>query len=184
MWEYQEHGFIVARCYELQKHNMFELKRSSYRLKLKYIRFHWRFFIVVQILYHFRLLLSMAWSVTKLQQQCQWNSIYEENIINKMGPWSLLQFPIRRLIVRWRGIWCQNIFIAFKFDRHLGSCVAEVSVKLQGDQTILDTNLAVSRHCEILQSPCNKRTHIKGPAYQFVEFLWYGYIFCGICLSI
>ena len=38
-----------------------------------------------------------------------------------------------------------------KFDRHIGSTAAEVPVKFQSDQTILNTNLAASRLYEILR---------------------------------
>ena len=38
-----------------------------------------------------------------------------------------------------------------KFDRHIGSTAAEVPVKFQSDRTILNTNLAASRHYEILR---------------------------------
>ena len=40
---------------------------------------------------------------------------------------------------------------AWKFDRHIGNSAADVPVIGQGDQTILKTNLAVSRLCEILR---------------------------------
>ena len=43
-----------------------------------------------------------------------------------------------------------NYPIALKFDRHLSSTAAEVSVKFQDDHTILNTNLTALRHCEIL----------------------------------
>ena len=38
-----------------------------------------------------------------------------------------------------------------KFDRHIGSIAAEVSVKFQSDRTILNSNLAASRLYEILR---------------------------------
>ena len=41
--------------------------------------------------------------------------------------------------------------IALKFDRHFGSIAAEVPVKFQWDRTMLNTNHAASRLCEILQ---------------------------------
>ena len=41
--------------------------------------------------------------------------------------------------------------IALKFDWHIGNIAAEVPVKFQSDRTILNTNLAASRFCEILQ---------------------------------
>ena len=44
-----------------------------------------------------------------------------------------------------------NCRIALKFDRHFGSCTAEVPVKFQSNRTILNTNLAASILCEILQ---------------------------------
>ena len=44
-----------------------------------------------------------------------------------------------------------NCRIALKFDRHIGSTAAEVPVKFQSHQTILNTNLAASRLYEILQ---------------------------------
>ena len=39
----------------------------------------------------------------------------------------------------------------FEIDRHIGSTAAEVPVKFQSDQTILNTNLAASRLYEILR---------------------------------
>ena len=45
----------------------------------------------------------------------------------------------------------ENCPIALKFDRHLGSTAVDVAVKFQSDQAILNTNLAASRLCEILQ---------------------------------
>ena len=67
--------------------------------------------------------------------------------------WALFQYPKRRLIARsWnREIRSLIYRIALKFDRHLGSTAADVPVKLKSDQTILNTNLVVSRLCEILQ---------------------------------
>ena len=52
---------------------------------------------------------------------------------------------------RCREIGSLNYRIALKFDRHVGSTAAEVPVKFQSDRTILHTNLAASRLCEILQ---------------------------------
>ena len=44
-----------------------------------------------------------------------------------------------------------NCRIALKFDRNIGSTAAEVPVKFQNDQAILNTNLAASRLGEILR---------------------------------
>ena len=41
--------------------------------------------------------------------------------------------------------------IALKFDRHIGSNVAEVPVQFQNDRTTVDTNLAASRLHEFPQ---------------------------------
>ena len=41
--------------------------------------------------------------------------------------------------------------IALKFDSHVGSSAADMPVKFQSDRTSLNTNLVVSRFCEILQ---------------------------------
>ena len=44
-----------------------------------------------------------------------------------------------------------NYSIALQFDRHIGSTAAEMPVKFQSDRTILNTNLAAMRVCDILQ---------------------------------
>ena len=44
-----------------------------------------------------------------------------------------------------------NYLIDLKFDGHIGSTAAEVTVKFQSDRTILNTNLAASRLHEILR---------------------------------
>ena len=51
---------------------------------------------------------------------------------------------------RSREIGCYDDPIALQFGRHLGSAVAEVTVKLQSDWKSLNPNLAASRHHEIL----------------------------------
>ena len=68
------------------------------------------------------------------------------------------QYPIRRLIVRSRvsksqsrEIGSLDYRIALEFDRHIASSAAEVPHKLQSDRTILNTNLAASRLCEIIR---------------------------------
>ena len=65
------------------------------------------------------------------------------------------QYPIRRLAVKSREvskpIGNLDYRIAMKFDRHIGSNAAEVPVKFQSDQTIINANLAASRLCEILR---------------------------------
>ena len=55
-----------------------------------------------------------------------------------------------------REIECRNVCSALKFDRHVDdrhvdNDVAEVPVKFEWDQTILDTYLAASKRCDILQ---------------------------------
>ena len=67
--------------------------------------------------------------------------------------WAPSQYSERRLLVRFRSheIGTLNCRIALKFDRHIGSTTAEVSVKFQSDRTILNTNLAASRVDEILR---------------------------------
>ena len=52
---------------------------------------------------------------------------------------------------RSREIGNLNYRIDLKFNRPLGSAVAGMPVKFQNDRTILNTNLAASRLCEILQ---------------------------------
>ena len=52
---------------------------------------------------------------------------------------------------RSREIWCYNDFIALKFDRHLGSAVAEVAVKFQNDWKCLNLNLTAPWLHEILR---------------------------------
>ena len=62
------------------------------------------------------------------------------------------QCPKRRLFVRSRKVSKpRDCRIALKFDRHIGSTAAEVHVKFQSDQTILNTHLAASRLYEILR---------------------------------
>ena len=38
-----------------------------------------------------------------------------------------------------------NFLVALKFDRHIGSSAAEVLVKFQSDQAILNTNIVALR---------------------------------------
>ena len=66
------------------------------------------------------------------------------------------QYSIRRFIVRSREVSSREIGhlnhrTALKFDRFFGSTAAEEPDKFQSDRTILNTNLTVSRLCEILQ---------------------------------
>ena len=62
------------------------------------------------------------------------------------------EYPTRSLIVGSRQV--SQPWDRLKFDMHIDSNAAEVPVKLQSDDTILNTNLAASRLCEILkQSP-------------------------------
>ena len=44
-----------------------------------------------------------------------------------------------------------NYCITLKFGRHISSTAAEVPAKFQSNSTIVDTNLAASRLCKILQ---------------------------------
>ena len=52
---------------------------------------------------------------------------------------------------RRREIGNLNPRIALKFDRHIDSTTAEVHINFQSDRTFINTNLAASRLCEILQ---------------------------------
>ena len=60
-------------------------------------------------------------------------------------------FPQDLVKSRSQEIGTLNCRIALKFVRHIGSTAAEVPVKFQSDTTILNTNLAASRFCEILR---------------------------------
>ena len=46
---------------------------------------------------------------------------------------------------------------------HIDSITAEVTVKFQGDRTILNTNLAASRLCDILYNKTYYRILKRGP---------------------
>ena len=71
--------------------------------------------------------------------------------------WAPSQYPKRRLIVRSREVskprdWYLKLScITLKFDRHIGSNAAEVSVKFLSDRIIPNTNHAASRLHEILR---------------------------------
>ena len=77
--------------------------------------------------------------------------------MRQTGSWTPFQYPIRRLIVRYRKALKPQDF-EFKVLRHfeilharVGSKIAEVPVKFQGDRITLNANLAASRLYEILQ---------------------------------
>ena len=69
--------------------------------------------------------------------------------------WALFKYPLRRLILRSHvksrslKIGSLDYCIALKFERHLGRSAAEMPVKFQGDQTILNTNPVASRDLTI-----------------------------------
>ena len=59
--------------------------------------------------------------------------------------------PLDLVKSRSREIGCYNGYIALKFDRHLGSTVAEVRVKFQSDWKSLNQNIAALRLHEIFR---------------------------------
>ena len=63
-----------------------------------------------------------------------------------------------------------NCRIALKFDKHIGNTAAEVPVKFQSDQTILNTHLAATRLCEILRKDVFSHSET-GPCWHLPELL-------------
>ena len=90
--------------------------------------------------------------------------------------WAVLSWD--RVKSRSREIGNLNYHGALRFDRYIGCSATDVPVKFQSDRTFLNTNLAASRLCQILQEdvlldietgPWIRITKQKLPKLRFTE---------------